>query len=164
MNREMPMAARSTSMQFNTCHPFTVKEENTHTRTRTATHGVPLVCLSFCLWAFVPNQAPGIFWESWTHRRGPLDCHMSRCRPIPITANWSKAKASTTLELHSPICIPVAYYIHTQTHSGRHSVQHMNISPLIKYSRKLFFLLFSVRIEIHCRLNWTLPPDCCNTP
>ena len=120
------------------------ERESAHVLTHTArTHTVPPVCLCFCLWAFVPNQAPGIFGESRLHQWGPLDCHMSGCRPMPITAKRSKAKESTTLELHSPKCYPVAYYIHTQTHAqGITACNHMNIFPLIEYFRKPVFFLF----------------------
>lgn len=156
MNLEMPMAALSTSAQFNTCHTYPSRSQREkYTDTYTHTHRVPLVCLCFCLWAFVPNQAPGIFWESRLHQWGPLDCHMSGCRPIPITLSWSKAKESTILELPSRICIPVAYYIHTQNHSMQ-PYEYPCVHHIYQKAFFFFLPLFSVRIEIRRTLNWTL--------
>ena len=163
MNREMPMAARSTSTQFNTCQPhplLPVKERKTQTH---AHAGVPLVCLCFCLWAFVPNQAPGIFWESRLHQWGPLDCHMSGCRPIPITANWSKAKGKygpwTSQSNMHPCCLLRAH-ARTCTHS---MWPYEQPSADQIFQKAMFFLLFSGTIEIHCRLKLDpLSPDCCN--
>lgn len=51
------------------------------------------------------------------------------------------------------------------THTHRTHTQTMWISLCrSNIPESNFFLWFSVRIEIHCRLNWTLSPDCCNTP
>lgn len=123
-----------------------VKEKGIHRCTRT--RGVPPACLCFCLWAFVPNQAPGIFRESRHRQRGPPDCHMSGCRPAPITASWSKAKGKykpwTSQSNMHPGCLT---YSPTHTHTQRErNSQHvyMNIFQLIKYSRRHFFFFFFI--------------------
>lgn len=154
MNLEMPMAALSTSAQFNTCHTYPSRSQREkYTDTYTHTPG-PSGVFVFLFVSICSESGTWHLLGEQTSPMRPLDCHMSGCRPIPITLSWSKAKESTNLELPSRICIPVAYYIHTQNHSMQPyeypCVHHI-------YQKAIFFLpLFSVRIEIRRTLNWTL--------
>ena len=146
----MPMAARSTSTQFNTCQPYpsaSQRGEYTHTRTHTHTGSLWCVCVSVCEHLFRIRHLASFGRAGFTNE-APWTVICLDADQYPSWQTDQKQRKSATLELRSPICIPVAYYIHTQKHTHTHTQEltacnHTNISPLIKYSSKRFFLSLS---------------------
>lgn len=174
MNREMPMAARSTSAQFSTCHPHLStrqREENTHVFTHgTHTRGPSGVFV----FLFVSICSESGTWHLWGEQAPPM-------RPPGLSYVWMQTNAHhgktikskgkhnpwTSQSKMHPRCL---LYSHTNTRTRDHSMQPYEyfstdwIFQKTCFFSVCFFLLFSVRIEIHRGLNWTLSADCRKTP
>ena len=119
----MPMAARSTSTQFNTCQPYpsaSQRGEYTHTRTHTHTGSLWCVCVSVCEHLFRIRHLASFGRAGFTNE-APWTVICLDADQYPSWQTDQKQRKSATLELRSPICIPVAYYIHTQKHTHTHT-------------------------------------------
>lgn len=123
MNQEMPVVARSTSTQYSTCslYPYRQIEENPHIYTHAHTHthmgSLWCVCVSVCEHLFRIRHLASF---------GRTGC--------TIEAPW------TVISLAADQYPSRQLIILRPTHTQEiRACNHMNISPLIEYSRKHVF-------------------------
>lgn len=134
MNQEMPMAARSTSTRFNTCHPHPKRGNHTHIHTRGSPSGVFVflfvsICYKSGTWHLLgeqtsPMRPPGL----------PYVLMQTNTHHAKVIKRKGKYEPWTSQYNMHPCCL---LYSHTKITA----CHHMNIPLLIKYSRRLFFPL-----------------------
>lgn len=155
MNLEMPMAALSTSAQFNTCHTYPSRSQREkYTDTYTHTPGPSGVFV----FLFVSICSESGTWHLLGEQTSPM-------RPPGLSYVWmqtnthhaklikSKGKYEpwTSQSNMHPCCL---LYSHTKS---EHATIWISVcSSHIPESFFFFLPLFSVRIEIRRTLNWTL--------